>query len=44
MMNIPMCEILKVVDWTNEQTFARYYNKPVTLNSTTYANTILSGN
>ena len=31
MMNIPMCEIMKVAGWTNEQTFARYYNKPVTL-------------
>lgn len=44
LMNIPMCEILKVAGWTNEHTFAQYYNKTVTLNSTTYADAILSGN
>ncbi|MES9884832.1 MAG: hypothetical protein ABW185_28635 [Sedimenticola sp.] len=40
---VPICDILKVAGWTNAQTFARFYNKPITDSNQTFANAVLTG-
>ena len=42
-LRLPLATILRTVGWSSECTFRRYYNKPVT-NDTSFADTILSGN
>ena len=42
-LRLPLATILRTVGWSSDCTFRKYYNKPVT-NDTSFADTILSGN